>query len=62
VVGRVLFRRPWTVDAVDPVGARHTWSVVGWRASGTARQLVADRIAATGTVPTQEEIAAAVLA
>jgi hypothetical protein len=62
VVGRVLFRRPWTVDAVDPTGAHHTWSVVGWRASGAARQLIADRVAATGTVPTDEELAAAVLA
>ena len=62
VVGRVLFRRPWTVDAVDPAGAHHSWSVVGWRASGAARQLIADRIGATGTVPTDEELAAGVLA
>ena len=62
VVGRVLFRRPWTVDAVDPAGAHRSWSVVGWTASGAARQCIADRIAATGTVPTSEELAAAVLA
>jgi hypothetical protein len=62
VAGRVLFRRPWTVDAVDPAGVHHAWSVVGWRASAAARQLIADRIATTGTVPTQQEVAAAVLA
>jgi hypothetical protein len=62
VVGRVLFRRPWTVDAVDPSGARLAWSVVGWRASGGARRFIAERIAATGAVPTSDELSAAVLA
>lgn len=61
-IGRVLFRRPWTVDAVSPGGAHDTWSVVGWRASGHARQFVAERIAATDTIPTAEEVSAAVLA
>ena len=61
-IGRVLFRRPWTVDAVGPDGEHHQWSVVGWRASGAARRFVADRIAATGTAPTSDELAAAVLA
>lgn len=62
VVSRVLFRRPWTVDAVDPAGAHHAWSVVGWRSSGAARQFIAERIAATDTVPTEDELSAAVLA
>ena len=61
VIGRVLFRRPWTVDAIDPEGRHHRWSVVGWRASAAARQFIADRIASTGTVPTKEELAAALL-
>lgn len=61
-VGRILFRRPWTVDAVGPGGAHHTWSVVGWRASGAARQVIADRISTAGTVPTDVELAAAILA
>jgi hypothetical protein len=61
LVGRLLFRRPWTVDAVDPRGAHHHWSVVGWKASGAARQFVAERIAATRAAPTKEEVAAAVL-
>ena len=62
IIGRVLFRRPWTLDAVSPRGAHHTWAVVGWRKSGVARQFIADRIAATGAVPTAEEVSAAVLA
>lgn len=62
IVGRVLFRRPWTVDAVDPNGGHRDWHVVGWRSSGAARQFVADRIAATGTTPSDAEVSAAVLA
>jgi hypothetical protein len=62
VVGRVLFRRPWIVDAVDPAGAHHQWPVVGWRASAAARRFIAARIAATGSVPTDAELAAAVMA
>lgn len=61
-LAKVLFRRPWTVDAVSPDGDHHTWSVVGWGASATARQFVADRLAATGSVPSPEEVAAATLA
>jgi hypothetical protein len=60
VIGRVVFRRPWTVDAVAPSGAHHAWSVVGWRASAAARQFISDRIAKTGTVPTNEEVSKAV--
>ena len=59
VVGRVLLRRPWTVDAVDPAGTRHAWSIVGWRSSRDARRFIADRIAATGSVPTDAEVSAA---
>lgn len=58
VVGRVLFRRPWTVDAVSPTGEHYHWAVVGWRASGAARQFIADRITTTSTVPTDEEVSA----
>jgi hypothetical protein len=56
VIGRVVFRRPWTVDAVDPAGAHHRWSVVGWRRSGRAVRLVADTITTSATVPTQEQL------
>ncbi|MDQ3305903.1 MAG: hypothetical protein M3535_07985 [Actinomycetota bacterium] len=37
VVARVLFRRPWTVEAVSDGGERATRQVVGWRASGRER-------------------------
>ena len=36
LVGRVLFRRPWTIYATSKDGERareHTWRVVGWRRS-----------------------------
>jgi hypothetical protein len=39
VAGRLLFRRPWSVEAVSDTGERHRWQVVGWRARG---ELVAD--------------------
>lgn len=61
VVSRVLFRRPWTVDAVSPTGEHHVWPVVGWKASGAARKFVAERIVATGSVPSEAELAAAIL-
>ena len=41
VVGRVLFRRPWTVDAVNDAGEHHTWELVGWRRSGEAQRYIA---------------------
>lgn len=59
VIGRVLFRRPWTVDAASPQGDRHTWSVVGWKASATARSFVATRIIETGAAPTVAEVSEA---
>lgn len=60
-IGRVLFRRPWTIDAVGPDGARHEWRVVGWKASSAARGFVSERVAATGAPPTTAEVAAATL-
>ena len=62
LVGRVLFRRPWTVDAVGPDGRHHRWSVVGWRPSESARGFIAERIAATGDVPSDGELIAALRA
>jgi hypothetical protein len=45
IVGRVLFRRPWTVEAR---GARDhlTWEVPGWRASGELVEDIGRRIVA----------------
>jgi hypothetical protein len=34
LAARVLFRRPWVVEATGAGPYRHTWRVVGWRASG----------------------------
>jgi len=34
LVGKVVFRRPWVVEAVTDRGKRHEWRVVGWRRSG----------------------------
>jgi hypothetical protein len=44
VVGRVVFRRPWTVFAKSG-STLHTRPVVGWRASGRAIDELAERIA-----------------
>ncbi|OWY63343.1 hypothetical protein B7486_53630 [cyanobacterium TDX16] len=38
VIGRLLFRRPWTIEVVGP-DATKEWKVAGWRAS---RELKAD--------------------
>jgi hypothetical protein len=43
--GRILFRRPWIVEAVSESGERHRWRVVGWFRS---RQFVADVANALG--------------
>jgi hypothetical protein len=59
IVGRVLFRRPWTIDAVGPDGTYQRWGVVGWRASGAAQRFVAQTLVATGELPTDVEVAAA---
>jgi hypothetical protein len=56
LVARVLFRRPWTVDAVSPDGRRYAWPVVGWRASGDVRRRVADQVRATGDAPSMTDL------
>ena len=43
IVGRVLFRRPWRVEARAADDTVHTWEVVGWRASGDHVALVAQQ-------------------
>ena len=45
VVGRVLFRRPWTVEA-RAGNRRVRWKVPGWRASGELVERVSRRIVA----------------
>jgi purine-cytosine permease-like protein len=44
VLSRLLFRRPWTVEALATNGERHQEQVVGWRASGEAVSALARRI------------------
>lgn len=44
VLGRVVFRRPWTVEAVAGDGERRTRQVVGWRAAGRAAEGWADEL------------------
>lgn len=41
IVGRVLFRRPWTVEATASSGERITTEVVGWRAALHRREEIA---------------------
>ena len=49
--GRILLRRPWTVEArVKGTNEGREWKVVGWRESGDVVERMAERIAATGTV------------
>jgi hypothetical protein len=50
IVGRVLFHRPWTIEATSSDGEQLTWQVVGWRASGDRRDVIAAALDA-GVVP-----------
>jgi hypothetical protein len=48
-MARVLFRRPWTVEArVKGTNQGREWKVVGWRASGELVAQVAERVRSTG--------------
>jgi hypothetical protein len=55
LVARVLFRRPWLIDARDGTGRVLRWRVVGWQASAQRvddiRHLLAD-----GMVPPDAEV------
>lgn len=51
ILARILFRRPWHVEATATDGARHVWRVVGWRRSGERRDQVAQMLAAGVTPP-----------
>lgn len=44
VVGRVLFRRPWTVEATAGNGERVNAEVVGWRAALRRRDEIAESV------------------
>jgi hypothetical protein len=49
VVARVLFRRPWTIEATPSAGRPLQWRVTGWRAS-EAHRVQIERHLANGTV------------
>ncbi len=50
IVGKVVFRRPWVVEAVTDRGKRHEWRVVGWRHSGERCHEIARSLEA-GVIP-----------
>jgi hypothetical protein len=53
VIARVLFRRPWIVEAATdgPSSFRRRWPVTRWGASERALDRVAERIRSTGGPP-----------
>ena len=50
IIGRIVFRRPWTVEARADDGTVLRWQVIGWRASGEFRARAADNLRA-GVIP-----------
>lgn len=54
IVGRVVFRRPWVVEARSTGGVVLRWRVVGWRASREFRERAAESLGA-GVVPARAE-------
>jgi hypothetical protein len=50
LAARIIFGRPWTIEARADDGTIYTWRVTGWRAS-TTRQTEIRRQLATGHVP-----------
>jgi hypothetical protein len=51
IVGRILFRRPWKIEATASDGARQFWHVVGLRASAKRRDEIASMLAIGITPP-----------
>lgn len=54
IAGRVLLRRPWTVEASSDNGTSLRWKVVGWRASAAKIDEVSTHLAA-GIRPATEQ-------
>ena len=50
-LARIVFRRPWTIEARPDNGVVHEWRVVGWRASDEFRRDVATRLASGQQLP-----------
>lgn len=55
-VAKVVFRRPWTVEAISPHGERHDYRIVGWRRSGAAVDVIADRVTRELIAPAPAEV------
>jgi len=53
---RVLFRRPWVVEATGPDPLRRTWRIVGWRASGEKVDEIAGLLAHGHPLPAGYEV------
>ena len=51
IAARIVFRRPWIVEADGPTGHRVRWRVVGWRASGATVDAAAEALAHGAAVP-----------
>jgi hypothetical protein len=51
IAGRMLFRRPWTVEALSEAGHRHRWRIVGLRASREHAAEVANALAHGNPLP-----------
>ena len=56
LVARVVFRRPWVVEALGPDDLRLTWRIVGWRTSGEAVDFIADALAHGAPPPPGHEV------
>lgn len=61
IASKVLFRRPWVIDATSPDGDVTEWRVVGWRKSAMTRDYVAHQIRLGAPVPSQMEVDAAIV-
>lgn len=51
VIGRVVFGRPWTIEAIGDDESRYAWHVVGWRESKALVTELADRLRLGGPLP-----------
>ncbi len=58
IVARVLFRRPWVVEATSGDEMRRTWRIVGWRASHEAVDSIAGTLAHGHPPPPGYEVSA----
>jgi len=56
VAARIVFRRPWVVEATDSGLLRHTWRIVGWRASGEKVDEIANLLAHGHPLPPGAEV------